>query len=234
MHHDHPLPKHNAGHHIHVRRSPICSPLWQVMITSDDHTEHWNVKIVSSTVSNLEATITVDHDLLLYKARLFVAWLLLLHPRSNPHPLHPQLWGASSLLLLWSGIKSFSNKLRCSSLQLGAGAVNIIMLPTLLIPVTWFPDHKGLVSEFTPKIYLHPIFLWPPSGAWHCHLRVWPLLHSLLPSPDSSHQPQQPSSIEGIWQILSAPSSWLSQSGAFNVTVWWHTVQFEQQSSMTK
>jgi len=28
---------------------------------------------------------------------------------------------------------------------LGAGAVNIIMLPSLLIPVTWFPEHKGLV-----------------------------------------------------------------------------------------
>ena len=43
-------------------------------------------------------------------------------------------------------------------MQLGAGAVNIIMLPTLLIPVTWFPDHKGLVSEFTPKIYIQLIF----------------------------------------------------------------------------
>jgi len=28
---------------------------------------------------------------------------------------------------------------------MGAGAVNIIMLPSLLIPVTWFPEHKGLV-----------------------------------------------------------------------------------------
>ena len=31
-------------------------------------------------------------------------------------------------------------------LQMGAGAVNIIMLPSLLIPVTWFPEHKGLVG----------------------------------------------------------------------------------------
>ena len=48
--------------------------------------------------------------------------------------------------------------MRCSSLQLGAGAVNIIMLPTLLIPVTWFPDHKGLVSESTTEIYIQLIF----------------------------------------------------------------------------
>ena len=34
-----------------------------------------------------------------------------------------------------------------SNVQMGAGAVNIIMLPSLLIPVTWFPDHKGLVSR---------------------------------------------------------------------------------------
>ena len=34
-----------------------------------------------------------------------------------------------------------------SNVQMGAGAVNIIMLPSLLIPVTWFPDHKGLVSQ---------------------------------------------------------------------------------------
>ena len=35
---------------------------------------------------------------------------------------------------------------------MGAGAVNIIMLPTLLIPVTWFPDHKGLVSQICPNL----------------------------------------------------------------------------------
>ena len=28
---------------------------------------------------------------------------------------------------------------------LGASAANMIMVPTLLIPVTWFPDHKGKV-----------------------------------------------------------------------------------------
>ena len=58
----------------------------------------------------------------------------------------------------WYQVIFKQNQLRCSSLQLGAGAVNIIMLPTLLIPVTWFPDHKGLVSEFTPKIYIQLIF----------------------------------------------------------------------------
>ena len=31
---------------------------------------------------------------------------------------------------------------------LGASAVNIIMVPTLLIPVTWFPNHKGKVIGF--------------------------------------------------------------------------------------
>ena len=36
--------------------------------------------------------------------------------------------------------------------KMGAGAVNIIMLPTLLIPVTWFPEHKGLVSKIYPNL----------------------------------------------------------------------------------
>ena len=30
--------------------------------------------------------------------------------------------------------------------QLGAGSVNLVMVPTLLIPTTWFPSHPGLVS----------------------------------------------------------------------------------------
>ena len=33
-------------------------------------------------------------------------------------------------------------KLNC---QLGAGSVNLVMVPTLLIPTTWFPSHPGLV-----------------------------------------------------------------------------------------
>ena len=131
---------------------------------------------------------------------MFGAWLPPLHPRSNPHPLHPQLGGASSLLLLRSGI-SHQSCLQTPSTEMiskmGAGAVNIIMLPTLLIPVTWFPDHKGLVSKIYPN--LHPAILgyFGPPGAWDRHLRLWTLVHSLLSTPDSPHQPRQPSSIEG-------------------------------------
>ena len=38
---------------------------------------------------------------------------------------------------------------------MGAGAVNIIMLPSLLIPVTWFPEHKGLVGFNTKSITIN-------------------------------------------------------------------------------
>ena len=42
-------------------------------------------------------------------------------------------------------------------LQMGAGAVNIIMLPSLLIPVTWFPEHKGLVGFNTKSITINDL-----------------------------------------------------------------------------
>ena len=52
------------------------------------------------------------------------------------------------------GFKQFSN---LHSLQIGAGAINIIMLPSILIPVTWFPEHKGLVGTNMKILFLGQI-----------------------------------------------------------------------------
>ena len=90
-------------------------------------------------------------------------------------------------------------------MQLGAGAVNIIMLPTLLIPVTWFPDHKGLVSESKPEIYIQLIFGLPQvlgivTSGFGLSSTVFSPLQTLLINPSNLpplrvhllHQAQQP------------------------------------------
>ena len=103
--------------------------------------------------------------------------------------------------------KQFSKWL---SLQMGAGAINIIMLPSILIPVTWFPEHKGLVgSNMKTNFCLKQIYvqnrrkkpvqttIYSHKGVGHCHLRVWSLLHCILSASDFPHQPKQLESYEG-------------------------------------
>ena len=93
-------------------------------------------------------------------------------------------------------------------LQMGAGAINIIMLPSILIPVTWFPEHKGLVGTNMKILFLGQInsppkqktnrtTIYSHQGVGHCHLRVWSLFHCILSASNFPHQPKQLESNEG-------------------------------------
>ena len=114
----------------------------------------WNVYVYVLSLQNMQ-----------YQTRLFDFRISSLHTRSSPHPLHCTLGSSSCLLLLRSGsyLTTRSSKNRAQgwnyllSIQIGAGAINIIMLPSILIPVTWFPEHKGLVGKNTKILFLSQI-----------------------------------------------------------------------------